>query len=299
MWGLQKFSGYQILGLVFALYLAAKLLARYSGVPQLTWFLPGLVFVLHYCSEAGAQWRSLRPPVTFSKQLRCLIPPALLAWLKFNGAALVSYRDMLWQRTVNADKKEPATQKFSYHQRSQYGTVFVIILIGLLVEIPFSLLMVNLLPLSVAARQQAHLVLLGLTLYLLFLLLADRYQLRRSAHSLSASHLHLQIAQRFAADLAIDAIVAVEVFKHDKRLWCAQGKISLFDCHTVTPVDAPNVLVELRTGEQQMQSFQLKQPAPRYIFIYVDQAAEFVQALQAACHHAALKESGEPLLEPA
>lgn len=299
MLGLQKFSGYQILGLVFALYLVAKLLARISGLPQLTWLLPGLALLLHYCAEVVLQWRALQQPSSLFKLLSCLLPPVLIAWLKFNRAALASYRDMLLPVSVCVSDKKAGLHEFSCHQRSQYGTVFLIILIGLVSEIPFSLLLVNILPLPAAARTQAHLLLLALTLYLLFLLLADRYQLRRSAHSLSASHLHLQIARRFTADLPLDRIVSVQVFTHDKRLWCAQRRISMFDCHTVSPADAPNVLLELGLASVRMQSFQLSQPAPRYLFIYVDQPADFVQAIQMACHNKQQPEPAVQLLQTA
>ncbi len=284
---MQKLSWYQSLGLALLVFILARGISKTYALPYLAHSLASLVLLLRYLLDWPQMRRQFQQRDAKGKSTtnwRVFIPPFLMAWLNYNLAAWRSYATMcgLKPKFKPGESDGLALASFAYLERGQYQTVFLIILIGLFVEIPFSALMIQLIGLTNTVSKQAHWLLLFLTGYSLFLLIADRHQLRQTQHHLFNDHLRLRIAQRFAADLPLHAIAKVAVFKQDKRLWCAQHKISMFDCQQVSPADAPTILLELKPADLQMQSFKLWQPVPRYLFIYVDQANDFVHQLQLA-----------------
>lgn len=280
---MRKLSWYQSLGVALLIFVMARWLNKSYAIPYLPVSLATMVLLLRYLNDWPEMLKQFRYGDHNARQWRVFVPPFLSAWWRYNCAACASFWTYLQRQAASPVASCPHTEtRFTYLERGQYQTVFIIILLALFVEVPFSALMINLLNLAESVKQQAHTILLSLTLYSLFLLIADRQQLKQSCHQLFADHLSLRIGQRFAADLPLHLVVQIRLFKEDKRLWCSQQKVSLFDCQQVSPADAANVLIEVQPERCLMQSFKLSQPLPRFVFIYVDQPLTFVNAVQQA-----------------
>lgn len=65
--------------------------------------------------------------------------------------------------------------------------------------------------------------------------------------------------------------------------WCKRHGVAKRDTVTVSPFDAPNVVLRLRRERPvTIITYQLEKPAPAYVFLYLDRPELLSAALQRA-----------------
>jgi hypothetical protein len=215
---------------------------------------------------------------------RAFCPPFLLAQSHWQWNLLQACAAYFVRRPHPTS--QPSGQTFTVLKKSQYGTMFAMFVLSLLVDLPVSMLFIGLLEHDPAKRQLIHAIILVLSLYAFLLILGDRFLLPLSGHAVDEKLLRLRISQRFAADIPLVNIVAVQRFDEAPDKWARQKKYQQYDDYViVSPTkmfDAPNVLLELRESEEiTMECNCLVQPMPRFVLLYLDQPQDLIHRLAA------------------
>ena len=213
---------------------------------------------------------------------RAFCPPFLLAQYRWQWGLLQACAAYLARRP--RPSSQLAGQHFKLLEKSQYGTMFAMFVLSLLVDLPVGMLFIGLIEDDPAKRQLIHVIILLLTLYALLLILGDRYLLPLSRHAVDESHVRLRVTQRFAADIPLKNIVAVQRFNESPDKWARQKKYQQYEDYViVSPTkifDVPNVLLELQVSDEiTMACNCLVQPVPRFVLLYFDDPQQFIQRL--------------------
>jgi hypothetical protein len=252
-------------------------------------------------SASAGWWRQIRQadnwPARAALLQALLWPPVIMATVRLHLALL---RDFFgWLRRKPAPAPDVAGQKIEFMQKSQYGTLLLMGLISVLVDIPVNALIVGVLVDDPARRHLIHTVLLILTLYLSMLVLGDRWKIRRQYHVLSDTHLHLRLGERFTADIQLTDINQIEVFDGSVSAWRKEHAISAAQLATACPcqtLDQPNLLLHLNPGGQMNQGHWLR-PNPPWLLLFVDHPQQVASNIgyHQAKHHALAMQEQAPL----
>lgn len=123
----------------------------------------------------------------------------------------------------------------------------------------------------------------ALAVYMLMWIVCDRYLMAGSFTVIGASSLHLKIAGRFSAGIALSAITGCEPLGESAGAWCKRRGIEAGDTLTATPADRPNVVLAIDPAANAMlTSWQVERAAPRYLLLFVDQPSALAAALAKA-----------------
>lgn len=272
---------------VIVVILLLHVASRHGPAGLSPFFKIGLValLVLRIALELSLSIQRLRQAkaASFVERATLFVPPWILAQGRWHSDLLTACVSYLLRRPLALP--ELPGQTFSVLQKSQYATLFAMIIISILLDFPINLLIIGSLVQDPSKRQFIHCVLLLLTGYTFLLILGDRYLLPLSTCVLDERHLHLRITQRFAADIALEDIYAVSRFDEVPGEWARKKKYRQYHDYVVvsptTIFDRPNLLIEIRpqtcgTMECKRQSL----PLARYVLLYVDQPNDLLLRLQ-------------------
>lgn len=178
----------------------------------------------------------------------------------------------MWRR--QSPPEPPPGRPISFLRNSSYAGLAVVMCVLLVVEVPAGWAIMKASGMPAHKMQTLHSLLIGLSLAVIVLGLGDWYWLKHSQHALEHGTLKLRLGARFSADIAIADISAVEmpaVVDRPARSSAAKGL-------SVTPLDAPNVLLRLRAGALDGAVHFGCTPAPaESIGLYVDDPAGFMR----------------------
>lgn len=241
-----------------------------------------LVIVLKDLLEAPAALRrakaSRQHGDNWMKFLAALLPPKFPAVLRLERTMWAGCWQWLTRKTPAAPTRG---RVFGVWDKGSYSTIFIVILLALATEVPFSALMVSLIAPDAHTRTLVHGIMLMLTMYSMVWLLGDRYWVKNSCHVLTADALHLQLGSRSSGVIPYVAICSCEKFAADDK----QPSWKKFDYPknsvVITPFDKPNLLIRLHANAQvQLNHFQLQKTDVQQIYLYVDEPGQLVMALQ-------------------
>ncbi|PXX47653.1 hypothetical protein [Undibacterium pigrum] len=291
------FSFLKILAMIFlaSVFLQLAFTSRESIVLLKKSVLVTLLslIVLKDMLEAPAAFRRVKAArqqgANWMQSLAELSPPEFPALLRLERSMWQGCWYWLSRKTPIAPV---AGQQFGFWSKSTYSTIFLVLLIGLATEIPFSALMVPIMTQDAHTRTLVHCILLALTAYSLVWILGDRYWIRHSCHILAEDTLHLKLGSRSMGKIPYMAISACENFAVDNN----QPSWKKFDYPKasiiLSPYDKPNLVISLHADAHlHIWHFQLQKTDVQKIYLYVDEPNQLKLALQ--MHIANHQKSGQ------
>jgi hypothetical protein len=245
------------------LIIAAKMLSQYRGHVRLR--------------EAAAR----RAPWT--ERLAALIPLPLIAWVRLDRANLRACLAWLARRPYAS---RPPGHSFGLLKKSGYGTVVLILLIGIFGELPMHATIVSAMVKDPALQHRVQLILLGLALYSLFWVVGDRRAMLGSSYVVSDAALDILVGNRFSAVIPFEAIARCEALNEGESEWRKRHAVSADATLVATPADVPNVMIAIdQAANVTVVSWQLERPAPTYLFLFADEPTQLVAALGRQTRH--------------
>lgn len=268
-----------LLGLAFFLVAVAIILSLGAPAGTARAALPGvakklILLVLlakmasDYAGFARFQAATARS-APWSERLRALAPPLLLGWPRLEAANLRSCLNWALRRP---QPPRPAGTVITFLGKSSHSTVIFMGLISVCIELPMHTLIVSVMTKDPSLQHTFQIILGALTVYSLMWICGDRHAMAASALVVDADAMHLTIANRFAARIALSAITRCETLEQGADAWCKRHAVSPRSTLTATPADFPNVVIGIDPHAGiELTSWQVRQAAPEYLFLFVDQ----------------------------
>jgi hypothetical protein len=276
-----------LLGLAFFLTAVTIMLSlgAHAGTPRAA--LPGVankLILLVMLAKMAADYAGLtrfraatakRAP--WPERLRALAPRLLLGWPALEAANLRSCLNWALRRP---QPPRPAGTVISFLEKSSHSTMIYFGLISVCIELPMHTLIVSVMTKDPSLQHTLQVILGALAAYSLMWICGDRHAMAGSALVVDADALHLTIANRFAARIPLSAITRCEALGQGADAWCKRHAVSPRSTLTATPADFPNVVIGIDPHAGiELTSWQVRQAAPEYLFLFVDQPSLLAAAL--------------------
>ena len=170
----------------------------------------------------------------------------------------------------------PAGARFTLHRGAISSVLLPLLVIASFAELPLLHLVIHS-HAPAAMRLPLHAALVGLTVWGLLWMFGDRSAVRHVPHVIAEEELLLNVGLRVAVRIPSFGVHGVRVLEGAPRDWMAELEVDRRDVAFVTPVDKPNVLIELANhqGRATHARFGHAAPVPRYFAIYADKAEGF------------------------
>lgn len=213
------------------------------------------------------------------KRLLALLTPELLAYTRLERAMWRGFFSWALHRAPDA---RPAGTPLGYLERGSYRTVICCVLLALFVEMPIDVMIANLLVKTPAQAFTLHIVFGALGLYSFVWVLGDRWQvLGRRYHVLTAATLELDIGARGWGSIPLDAIASCERLTLSRKQWCEQHGCAVHATRTLSPCDAPNIVLRLQSGcDVRLTLLQLERGGDGPIFLYLDSPGQVTAGMR-------------------
>jgi hypothetical protein len=243
------------------------------------WCVLGGMLVLRYCGALvdGAQRADRARAAGKSRIARLavfMVPAEAIGMVRL---LLITIDGCIAWATRRPFPKRPDGQRFDDRREGFYDAMFFLNAVPFVVELPLSILF-----LSGVHNPWMHVGVHSAELLLLVLLLGDRWLVRAGGHVLTDTALDLCAGARAAARLPLDAIVGAE--RLDKKTSYAEWRrghgARRAETGLVSILDGANVVITLRPDLQlRWRHLQVERPMPRHLFVYVDDPAVLVAAI--------------------
>jgi len=213
----------------------------------------------------------------WAERLRALAPLLLLGWSRLDAANLRSCLNWLLRRP---QPPRPAGTLISFLGKSSHSTVIILGLISVCIELPMHTLIVSVMAKEPSLQHTLQIILGALAAYSLMWICGDRHAMAGSALVVDAEAMHLTIANRFAAHIPLSAITRCETLGQGADQWCKRHGVAPRSTLTATPADFPNVVIGIDPhAGVELTSWQVRQAAPDYLFLFVDQPSMLAAAV--------------------
>lgn len=160
-------------------------------------------------------------------------------------------------------------QVFGFTKAVDYRGAFVLMMLLALLEVPIAHLLVHCF-IEEDRRLFLHAVLAYLTLYGVIWMISDRRAVGRSSHRLSSRRLQVQMGWRSSMDIRVRDIRGATLLQSNLRTWAESRKLDRRELAVVSPLDAPNIVLELDSRDTYLSLLSIK-PMPRYLALFVDE----------------------------
>ena len=244
--------------------------------------------------------RARRSGASALDSLRTMVPVELIGMFRLERATLRAFGDWLLRRPPAVPMM--AGQRFSYYQGSQYATIFIIVMVACVTELPLSYLMMDVLINDAVVARYTHWAVLATAIYTIALIFGDRHLVRHTAHVLTPDRVQLSVGARFHADIALTAlehifpIDSAKELSEAKKSWLRRNGFDPAETVIGTPIDVPNVAIVLNTSVPvTIEKFRTARHQVRNVLVYVDNPASFVQAVRKRLH---AEQPAEEALKP-
>lgn len=171
-------------------------------------------------------------------------------------------------------------QVFGFTKAVDYHGAFVLMILLALLEIPIAHLLVHRF-IEDDRRLLLHVVLAYLTLYGMIWTVSDRRAVGRSSHRLSSRRLRVQMGWRSSMVIRVQDIRGVSLLQSNLRAWARSRMLDRRDLAVVSPLDAPNIMLELESRDTYLSPLSFK-PIPRYLALFVDGPQQLKSAVENA-----------------
>lgn len=240
------------------LLMLAKMLSQYRGFQR-----------LQTASARGA---------TLTHRGAALIPLPLIAWSRLDRANLRACLAWIARRP---HPPRPPGRTLYFLQKSSYGTVVMILLVGIFGELPMHATIVSVMVKEAALQHQVQLILLALALYSLFWVVGDRRAMLGSSYVVGLTALDLKVGNRFSASIPLKAITSCEAVSGGEGEWRKRRGLPRGVTLVATPADVPNVMIAIDPAAGvKVVHWQIERPAPAYLFLFADEASQLIGALK-------------------
>ncbi|MDQ2821330.1 MAG: hypothetical protein M3Y65_13200 [Pseudomonadota bacterium] len=216
---------------------------------------------------------------SYWRRLLAALPPEFLAYTRLERAMWRGFFSWVLRRQPDA---RPTGTPLGYLERGSYRTVICCLLLALFVEMPIDAFIVSLLAKNSAQGHMLHLLFGVLVLYSVVWIMGDRwYVLGRRHHVLTATTLALDMGARGWGSIPLDAIASCEKLNESRKQWCQRHAFAVHATRTLSPCDAPNLVVLLKPGSDvRLHLLQLERGGDGPIFLYLDTPAQFMAGMQ-------------------
>ena len=215
------------------------------------------------------------------ERIGAVFPPEFLALYRLDRALRQAF--VAWVRR-RPHPARPAGTLLTYTERGSYSTVLAIAVFSACIELPLDAAIASLFIDNPRVRVILHVCSLLSAASILVYVTADRWLLRGAqGHVLTGDALDLSIGARASGLIPLGAIDRVESVGEKPDEWCKRHGVAKRDTVTVSPFDAPNVVLRLRPEQPvTITTYQLEKPAPAYVFLYLDRPELLRAALRCA-----------------
>lgn len=169
-------------------------------------------------------------------------------------------------------------EAFAFSRTNDYGLVVGLLVIGSLVDIPLLHLLVHHV-VSAPYRQPAHGMAALITCYGLVWVISDYRAIKASRHEVTMSEIRFRLGWRVSGVVPVAGIRSVRPAPDSIRRWRIDQGLRRNDVGLITPLDAPNILVEIDPGPC-FRVMSAKRQAARYLAIYVDDPERLIRCLR-------------------
>ncbi len=210
-----------------------------------------------------------RKGTPWSARLGATLPPEFLAFIKLGHAMRQGF--LAWLRR-QPHPARPTGTVLTYTERGAYSTVLGIAVFSACIELPLDAAIVSIFIDEPRVRAILHVCSLFSAATILMWVAADRWMVRGAkGHVLTGDALDLSIGARASGVIPLSAIAGCENVTEKPELWCKRHGVARRDTVTVSPFDAPNVVLRLRPeAPVTITTYQLARQAPAYVFLYLD-----------------------------
>lgn len=210
-----------------------------------------------------------RKGTPWSERLGATLPPEFLAFLKLGRAMRQGF--LAWVRR-HPHPARPAGTLLTYTERGAYSTVLAFAVFSACIELPIDAAIASIFIDEPRTRAILHVCSLFSAATILMWVAADRWMVRGAkGHVLTGDALDLSIGARAFGIVPLAAIASCENLSEKPEQWCKRHGVARRDTVTVSPFDAPNVVLRLRPeAPVTITTYQLAKQAPAYVFLYLD-----------------------------
>jgi hypothetical protein len=171
---------------------------------------------------------------------------------------------------------------FTFHNGPEYQAFGYVLWLSVLVEIPFTLFMVHIIPALAGCRLAIECGLTLASICALIAVRADRYAMAHTCHQITDDGLHLRLGLRMHGFVRIGAIQFVEripsgSWRTLSRQWQASG----LAVAKLSPLDKPNLMLRVTPGLVALHGMGGKPQYPQIIGLFLDDRERFVRELYA------------------
>ena len=223
-------------------------------------------------ARKGTGWR---------ERVAAVFPPEFVALYRLDRAMRQAFFARV-RRTPHAPR--PAGTVLTYTERGSYTTVLAIAVFSACIELPLDAAIASFIIRDPEVRSILHVCSLLSAASILTYVTADRWLVRGAkGHVLTSDALDLSIGARASGVIPFSAIDSIETMREKTDVWCKRHGVAKRDTVTVSPFDAPNVVLRLRPEQPvTITTYQLEKPAPAYVFLYLDRPELLSAALKRA-----------------
>ena len=232
--------------------------------------IPDFARRMRHVAPKGTPWR---------ERVGAAFPPEFLALNRLDRALRQAF--MAWVRR-RPHASRPAGTLLTYTERGAYSTVLAIAVLAACIELPLDAAIASLFIDNPRVRAILHVCSLLSAASILMYVAADRWLVRGAqGHVLTGDALDLSVGARASGLIPLDAIERIESVGEKPEAWCKRHGVAQRDTVTVSPFDAPNVVLRLRREQPvTITTWQLEKPAPVWVFLYLDRPELLRAALQ-------------------
>lgn len=210
-----------------------------------------------------------RKGTPWSERLGATLPPEFLAFLKLGRAMRQGF--LAWVRR-QPHPPRPAGAVLTYTERGAYSTVLAFAVFSACIELPIDAAIATIFIDEPRVRAILHVCSLFSAATILMWVAGDRWMVRGAkGHVLTGDALDLSIGARASGIIPLDAIAGCDNLTEKPDLWCKRHGVARRDTVTVSPFDAPNVVLRLRPeAPVTIMTYQMATQAPACVFLYLD-----------------------------
>lgn len=255
---------------------------------QHVWAMALGVVLLRLAAEAPASWQRMRTLRTagapLGQQAISLVPDEVRGLSRFAAAQFGA--TLLWLRGRPPCAAPPRQHVFTFYAKSQYPTVFAIVLISGVVEIPIDAMVMGFFEPDPERRAVLRAIVFTALAGIVLWMIGDRHWLRHTAHAIASDTLTLRLGARVDATIALSAIAGARAIKGRKELsqpmaaWLRQNGFEPGATVLATPYDLPNVALLLDPSVAvDIRARKIRRTGVRHVLLFVDDPAALIEAV--------------------
>jgi hypothetical protein len=172
--------------------------------------------------------------------------------------------------------------RFSLARGDIYQLLPSLAVIGLLSDFPLAWVLVAIIKPDHTIT--VHLILLGLALWGGVWIAGDTFAVRALPHLVTRNRIALRVGFRWSCDIPVDAVLRCLPLKGKSKSWLPKLQLDASQVWIVTPIDPPNVLIEIKAFEARQVSISrmgARVQGRQHVAVYVDDARLFISCIEA------------------